>query len=146
MVKDIKRMAEEANITIIQIEESILMASTNNRVTNTTNITQISEDLQYLVQSDMDKWAFQVQRMLANKLDHYKERGNRYVNNNIWEIEELYIEEEKKEEKGKIEDEEVILIKPYDVSMTTSSSLKTSFIIDKVENLIRYMKFMWSPT
>ena len=139
-------MAEEANITIIQIEESILMASTNNRVTNTTNITQISEDLQYLVQSDMDKWAFQVQRMLANKLDHYKERGNRYVNNNIWEIEELYIEEEKKEEKGKIEDEEVILIKPYDVSMTTSSSLKTSFIIDKVENLIRYMKFMWSPT
>ena len=55
MVKDIKRMAEEANITIIQIEESILMASTNNRVTNTTNITQISEDLQYLVQSDMDK-------------------------------------------------------------------------------------------
>ena len=146
MVKDIKRMAEEANITIIQIEESILMASTNNRVTNTTNITQISEDLQYLVQSDMDKWAFQVQRMLANKLDHYKERGNRYVNNNIWEIEELYIEEEKKEEKGKIEDEEVILIKPYEVSMTTSSSLKTSFIIDKVENLIRYMKFMWSPT
>ena len=139
-------MAEEANITIIQIEESILMASTNNRVTNTTNITQISEDLQYLVQSDMDKWAFQVQRMLANKLDHYKERGNRYVNNNIWEIEELYIEEEKKEEKGKIEDEEVILIKPYEVSMTTSSSLKTSFIIDKVENLIRYMKFMWSPT
>ena len=146
MVKDIKRMAEEANITIIQIEESILMASTNNRVTNTTNITQISEDLQYLVQSDMDKWAFQVQRMLANKLDHYKERGNRYVNNNIWEIEELYIEEEKKEEKGKIEDEEVILIKPYEVSMTTSSSLKTSFIIDKVENLIRYMKFMRSPT
>ena len=146
MVKDIKRMAEEANITIIQIEESILMASTNNRVTNTTNITQISEDLQYLVQSDMDKWAFQVQRMLANKLDHYKERDNRYVDDNIWEIKELYIEEEKKEEKGKVEDEEVILIKPYEVSMTTSSSLKTSFIIDKVENLIRYMKFMRSPT
>ena len=94
----------------------------------------------------MDKWAFQVQRMLTNKLDHYKERGNRYVNDNIWEIEELYIEEEKKKEKEKIEDEEVILIKPYEVSMTTSSSLKTSFIIDKVENLIRYMKFMWSPT
>ena len=80
--------------------------------------------------------------MLTNKLDHYKERGNRYVNDNIWEIEELYIEEEKKKEKEKIEDEEVILIKPYEVSMTTSSSLKTSFIIDKVENLIRYIKFM----
>jgi len=45
MVKDIKKMAEEANTTIIEIEESILMASTNNRVTNATNIVQISEDL-----------------------------------------------------------------------------------------------------
>jgi len=45
MVKDIKKMAEEANTTIIEIEGSILMASTNNRVTNATNIVQISEDL-----------------------------------------------------------------------------------------------------
>ena len=45
-----------------------------------------------------------------------------------------------------MEDEEVILIKPYKVSMTTSSSLKTSFIMDKVKNLIKYIKFVWSPT
>jgi len=45
MVKDIKRMAEEANTMITKIEGSILMASTNNRVINTTNIAQISEDL-----------------------------------------------------------------------------------------------------
>ena len=31
----------------------------------------------------MDKQAFQVQRMLADELDHYKERGNKYVNDNI---------------------------------------------------------------
>ena len=55
MEKDIKRMAEEANITITEVKGSILMASTNNRVTNAMNIIQISEDLQYLVQSDMDK-------------------------------------------------------------------------------------------
>ena len=30
--------------------------------------------------------------------------------------------------------------------MTTSSSSKTSFITDEVENLIRYMKFVQSPT
>jgi len=83
MVKDIKRMAEEANIMIMEIEESILMISTNNRVTNTMNITQISEDLRYLVQSNMDKYAFQVQRRLTDKLDHYKERSNRYMNDNI---------------------------------------------------------------
>jgi len=45
MVKDIKRVAEEANTTITEIEGSILMASINNRVTDTTNIMQISEDL-----------------------------------------------------------------------------------------------------
>jgi len=45
MVKDIKRIAEEANTTITEIEGSILIASTNNRVMNTTNIVQISEDL-----------------------------------------------------------------------------------------------------
>jgi len=45
MVKNIKRMAEEANTTITEIEGSILMASINNRTTNATNIVQISEDL-----------------------------------------------------------------------------------------------------
>jgi len=76
-------------------------------------------------------------------LDYYKERGNRYVNDNIQEIQELYIDEEMKKEKGKVEDEEVILIKPYKVSTTTSSSSsQTSFITDKVENLLKYMKFV----
>ena len=55
MVKDIKRVAEEANIMITEIEGSILMASINNRVTNTTNIMQMLEDLQYIVQNNMDE-------------------------------------------------------------------------------------------
>jgi len=44
-MKDIKKLAEEVNTTITEVEESILMASINNWVINTTNITQISEDL-----------------------------------------------------------------------------------------------------
>ena len=55
MAKDIKRLVEEVNTTLTEIEGTVLMASTNNRVMNVTNITQISEDLQYLVQSDMDE-------------------------------------------------------------------------------------------
>ena len=104
------------------------------------------EDLQYLVQSDMDEQAFQVQRMLANELDHYKEKSNSYVDSNIKKIQELYIEEEKKEEKRTVENKEVILVHPYEVSSTTSSSLTTSFIIDKIKNLIRHMKFVRTPT
>ena len=52
---------------------------------------KIAEDLWYLVQSDMDEWAFQVQRMLADELDHYKGKGNDYVDGNIKEIQELYM-------------------------------------------------------
>ena len=106
IVKDIKKLAEEANTMIIEVEESVLTASINNWVMNATSITQISEDLWYLVQSDMNEWAFQIQRILANELDQYKGKGNKYVDDNIWEIQELYIEEEKKEEKGVVENKE----------------------------------------
>ena len=108
---------------------------------NATNITQIAEDLGYLVQSDIDEQAFQVQKMLADELDYYKGRGNDYVDANIKEIQELYIREENREENGKVEDEEVILIKLYEVSTTTSSS-SMSFITDKVEHLFKHMKFI----
>jgi len=84
--------------------------------------------------------------MPADKLDHYKGRGNRYMDDNIQEIQEFYVDEEMKKKKGKMEDNEVILIKPYKVSTMTFSSSQTSFITDKVENLFKYMKFVQSPT
>jgi len=145
MLKDMKKIVEETSTTVTEMEGTILTASVNNRTMNATNITQIAEDLRYLVQSDMDERAFQVQKMLANELDYYKGRGNDYVDANIKEIQELYIREENREEKGKVEDEEVILIKPYEVSTTTSSST-TSFITDEVNNLAKYMKFMKTPS
>ena len=143
MTKDIKKLAEEANTILTEVEDIILTASNNNRILNTTNITQISEDLRYLVQSDMDKRSFQVQRMLADKLDAYKGKDNKYMEDNIKEIQELYRDKEIKKEKGTIENKEVILVRPYEVSSsTTSSPSSTSFISDEVENLSKYMKFM----
>ena len=142
VMKDMKKLAEETSMTVAEMEGMILMASINNHTTNTTNITQMVEDLHYLIQSNMDNRAFQIQRMLANKLDQYKGRGNRYVEENIREIQELYIEEENREEKGVVEDEEVILVKPYKIFTTTSLLLSTSFITDKVENLFKHMKFV----
>ena len=69
IVKDLKKIVEETNTMITEMEGMILMASINNQMVNTTNITQILEDLQYMVQSDMDKQALQIQRILADKLD-----------------------------------------------------------------------------
>jgi len=84
--------------------------------------------------------------MLADKLDRYKGRGNRYVNENIQEIQDLYIDG-KQQEKGKEKEEEekVILIKPYKVleSISTESS---SFIDEEIDNLLKHMKFIKSPT
>ena len=40
-----------------------------------------------------------------------------------------------------VEDKEVILVKPYEVSTTTSSS-SISFITDEVKNLLKHMNFI----
>ena len=146
MAKDIKKLAEEANTTLTEMEGTVLTVSINNQVMNVTNITQISEDLRYLVQSDMDEQAFQIQKMLTDEMDRYKGKGNEYVDNNIKEIQELYMEEEIKEDKGTIENEEIILVWPYEALSTTSSSSKTSFITDEVENLTKYIKFIKTPS
>ena len=82
-VKDMKKLAEEARTTVAEMEGIILTASIDNRTTNATNITQMAEDLHYLIQSDMDNRAFQIQRRLADELDRYKGKGNSYVDENI---------------------------------------------------------------
>jgi len=80
---DMMKIAAETNMTITEIEDSILKASTNNQITNVTNIIGVSEDLRYLIQSNMENRAFQIQQIFANELNIYKERGNIYVDDNI---------------------------------------------------------------
>ena len=140
-VKDMKKLAEEAGTIVVEMEGVILTASINNQTMNATDITQMAEDLHYLIQSDMDNRAFRIQRRLADELDRYKGKGNSYVETNIREIQELYMDEETKREDGRVEDEEVILIKPYKVSTATSSS-SMSFIMDEVKHLFKHMKFV----
>jgi len=144
-VKDMKKLAEEAGTTVAEMEGVILTASVDNQTMNAMDITQMAEDLCYLIQSDMDNRAFQIQRRLADELDQYKEKGNSYVETNIREIQELYMDEETKREDGRVEDKEVILIKPYEVSTATSSS-STSFIMDEVKHLFKHMKFVQTPS
>jgi len=52
-VRNIMKIAEEANMTITEMERTILKASINNQTINTMDILGISEDLQYLIQSNM---------------------------------------------------------------------------------------------
>jgi len=73
-VKDMMKIAKEANTTIAEMEGAILEANINNQVTNAINIAEVLEDLRYLVQSNMENWVFQIQRMLADELDAYKRK------------------------------------------------------------------------
>ena len=84
--------------------------------------------------------------MLADELDAYKGRENVYVDDNIREIQKLFKEEEIRKENGGIKDEEVILVKPYKILQSSTSLSTISFITDEVKNLLKYMKFVWSPT
>jgi len=54
MVKDIKKLTKEVNTMLTEVEGTILAVSINNRMVNATNIAGISEDLRYIVQSDME--------------------------------------------------------------------------------------------
>ena len=54
IIKDIKKLTGEVNTMVTEIEGSILAASIDNQMMNTINIAGISEDLQYLVQSNME--------------------------------------------------------------------------------------------
>jgi len=55
-------------------------------------------------------------------------------------------EEQQKKEEGRVEDKEVILIKPYEVLESASSTRSLSFIDKETNNLLKYMKFIKSPT
>ena len=48
-VQEMIKMVEEANTMITEMEGTILKANINNRITNTTNILEILEDLQNLI-------------------------------------------------------------------------------------------------
>ena len=53
-VQDMMKIVEETNTTIMEMEGTILKASINNQIMNMTNILGISEDLQYLIQSNIE--------------------------------------------------------------------------------------------
>ena len=103
------------------------------------------EDLWYQIQSDMENKVFQIQWMLANELDQYKEKENQYVDENIQETQDLCIKEEIQDKgKERVEEEEVILIKPYETSESTLTK-SLSFIDEEIDNLLKHMKFVKSP-
>ena len=86
--------------------------------------------------------------MLADKLDKYRRWENKYVDNNIQEIQKLYRDERQRKEleRGRVEDKKIILIKSYKESSTTTKLSESSFIYKEIENPEWYIKFVHSLT
>ena len=53
-------------------------------------------------------------------------------------------EQKKKLKEKRVEDEEVLLFKPYKESITMSKTKESSFIYEEIKNLEWYMKFIQS--
>jgi len=54
------------------------------------DIFSISEDLRNIIQSDMENQVYHIQKLLADKLDNCKEKGNDYTKEHIKKIQDTY--------------------------------------------------------
>jgi len=99
----------------------------------------------------MEKQAYYIQKLLANELDNCKGKQNEYAKGHIKEIQNTYkqksiiIEEQDVKEKQQIQDEKVLLYKPYKVDLPKFKTPKLTFIQDEIENLEKYIKLMQAP-
>jgi len=88
---------------------------------------------------------------LADELDNCKGKENNYVEGHIKEIQNPYkqkdiiMKEQDVEKKHQIQDEEVLLYKPYEVDPPRPKTSELTFIQDEIENLKKYIKFMQAP-
>jgi len=73
------------------------------------------------------------------------------VEEHIKEIQDVYkqkdiiMKEQDVKKKQQIQDEEVLLYKPYEVDLSRPKTPELTFIQDKIENLKKFMKFMQAP-
>jgi len=99
----------------------------------------------------MENQAYHIQKLLADKLGNYKEKGNNYAEEYIKEIQDTYkqediiMKEQDTKEKQQIQDKKVFLYKPYKVDSSRPKTPEPTFIQNKIENLEKYMKFIQAP-
>jgi len=57
------------------------------------DIFSISKDLQNIVQSNIENQVYHIQKLLVDELDNCKEKGNKYTEEYIKEIQDAYKQE-----------------------------------------------------
>ena len=100
----------------------------------------------------MENQVYHIQRLLVNELDNCKGKRNEYTEGHIKKIQDIYKQEdievkiqESSKEKQQIQDEKVLLYKPYKVNSPKPKTPEPIFIQDELDNLDKYMKYMQAP-
>ena len=106
----------------------------------------------------MENQVYYIQSLLANEFNRCKDKENAYADNYTIEIQKAYqnkyqelkqpeIVDKGKQKEGRVQDEEVFLYKPYDISSKSSKpkTPKFTFIQDEVNNLDKFMKMVQEP-
>ena len=103
------------------------------------------------MQSDMENQAYYIQTLLVDKLNSCKGKENKYTKGHIKEIQDAYkqdnfeLKKSVTNNKEQVQEEEVLLYKPYDVDLLRLKTSEPTFIQDKINNLGKYIKFMQTP-
>ena len=101
----------------------------------------------------MEKQVYYIQVLLVNKIERCWDKGNKWVETHIKEIYEAYQElpqethqpiniNKEKQKEGVVQDEEVLLYKPYNISSEDSwpKMPEPMFIQEEVNNLGKALK------
>lgn len=89
-IQNTVKLTNAANIELTDIETMLLQSSDTHKKQIGGNLYSISQDLWNILHKDMEKQAHYIQTLLADKLDQYKEKGDKWVEKHIKMIQEAY--------------------------------------------------------
>ena len=112
----------------------ILQASHNYQTQTVGNIFSSSEDLWNIIQSNIENWTYHIQKLLVDELDNCKGKGNKYAEEHIKEIQDVYKQDNQEIEKStinnreQVQEKEVFLYKLIDVIPLKPKTSESTFI------------------
>ena len=89
-IQEMVKLANAANIELTDIKTVLLQPSNIYKEQIGEDIYSITNNLQNIVYRDMEKQAYQIQILLTDKLDQYKGKGDKQVEEYIKIIQETY--------------------------------------------------------
>ena len=89
-IQNLVKLANTANIELADIEITLSQASDIYKIQIREDIYSISKELQNIIHRNIERQAYYIQVLLANKLDWYKDKEDEWVEEYIKIIQDIY--------------------------------------------------------